>query len=397
MIRLRYESARSVPVVAHVTTTDISLALLLGPQLKAFLDAGFEVVGISSPGPFVQQIETLGVQHIPLTNATRALSLHSDVKALGELYRILRRIRPDIIHTHNPKPGIYGRVAGALAQVPLVVNTVHGLYATDDDRVARRAVVYTLERLAASFSDAELVQNPEDLERLRRLRIPAKRLHMLGNGIDLVRFSRGPHFAQWREEMRAQLGAGDNDVVVTAVGRLVWEKGYAELFEAAREVLGSHRDTIFVVGGPDEPSKSDAVDQASLSAARKCGIRFLGHVNDVERLYAGSDIYVLASHREGFPRSAMEAAAMGLPIVATNIRGCRQVVEDGVNGFLVPPKDSARLAAALARLIAQRELRYRMGQAGTAKALADFDQQRVIRTTLDVYAQLLASRGTRLG
>lgn len=394
MIRYRYRSNCSKPLLVHVTTTDISLALLLGPQLKAFADSGFDVVGISAPGPFVPQLLANGTRHIPLHHATRSLSLRSDLRAFSELLGILRTIRPDIVHLHNPKPGIYGRIAAAAAGVPAVVNTVHGIYATPEDSLRRRALVYSLERIAASCSDAELVQNPEDLTTLRRLRVPSARLHLLGNGVDLERFSLGPAATSWRAEMRAELGATPATVVVMSVGRLVWEKGYAELFEAARLVSRAREDAMFVVAGPTEPTKADGIGDSDIEAAKRSGIRFLGYRDDVERLYAASDLYVLASHREGFPRSAMEAAAMGLPVVATDIRGGRQVVEPEATGLLVPARDATRLAEAIAALVSQPETRRRMGQAAIGRAKAEFDQARVIRKTLDVYDSLLkASRG----
>ena len=381
--------ARSKPLLVHVTTTDISLSLLLGPQLRAFAEAGFDVVGISGPGPFVEEVQRLGVRHIPLRHATRSVSLRSDVLAFWELQAILRALRPDIVHTHNPKPGIYGRFAAALVRVPAVVNTVHGLYATDEDGVGRRTAVYTAERIAAAFSDAELVQNPEDLSKLRQLHVPPARLHLLGNGVDLARFSRGPQYTLWRSQLRAELGATTDTVIVTAVGRLVWEKGYAALFEAAREVLSLHDQAMFVIAGPLEPTKADGISKADLDAARRSGVHILGYTPDIERVYAASDIYVLASHREGFPRSAMEAAAMGLPIVATNIRGCRQVVEDGRTGYLVPPRDPVAMARAISELVSDANVRERMGESAVSKARKEFDQTAVIRRTLEIYRDLL--------
>lgn len=375
------------PLVAHITTTDISLALLLGPQLQAFTRAGFEVVGISAPGPFVEDLEAAGIRHVALRHATRSRNLSRDVLAAGELYRLIRAIRPDVVHTHNPKPGVYGRLAAKAARVPVIVNTVHGLYATPEDRALKRTAVYALERLAASVSDAELVQNPEDLDVLRRLRIPGERLHLLGNGVDLGRFHPGTERAlQAGARIRRDLGATDKTVLVLAVGRLVREKGYPELFEAAGRLAG---DVVVVVAGPTEPGKADGLQPAEIAAAERHGVKILGHRSDVEDLYAAADIYVLASHREGFPRSAMEAAAMGLPIVATDIRGCRQVVDDGVTGLLVPARDSSALAGAITRLAGAPELRRSMGQAGIEKAVKDFDQQKVIALTLEVYRSLL--------
>lgn len=384
-----------MPRLVHVTTTDISLALLLGPQLSAFADAGFEVFGVSAPGPFVAELEATGIRHIALRHSTRSVSPIGDIRAAGELFALLHRLRPDIVHTHNPKPGIYGRLGGKVARVPVVVNTVHGLYATAEDSRARRALVYGFERLAATCSDAELVQNEEDLATLMALHVPADRLHLLGNGIDLDRFAPGPRAEAARRRVRAELGVDDTTVVVGAVGRLVWEKGYGELFAAAQRLRERCPEVTVVVAGPSEPAKADGIVPAALAAAASSGVRFLGYRSDVEDLYATFDIYVLASYREGFPRSAMEAAAMGLPIVATDIRGNRQVVEDGITGLLVPPRDAKALTDAVARLSGDSSLRAKMGWAAVAKAKLEFDQRRVIAMTLAVYEELLHRKACR--
>jgi glycosyltransferase involved in cell wall biosynthesis len=381
---------RARPLVAHLTTTDISLALLLGPQLSAFAGAGFDVVGISAPGPFVARLEATGIRHIPLLNSTRSRSPARDAAAAAELFRLLRRLRPEILHTHNPKPGVYGRIAGRLAGVPAVVNTVHGLYATHDDPLQRRAAVYVAERIAAACSDAELVQNPEDLETLARLGVPHRRLRLLGNGVDLDRFH--PPSAEERRRAREAFGFAPGEVVVGAVGRLVWEKGYAELFAAAPTVAAESAAARFVVAGPADPGKPDALSDADIAAAERSGMRFLGHRDEIELLYAALDVYVLASHREGFPRSAMEAASAGLPIVATDIRGCRQVVDDGATGLLVPARDPPALARAIGRLCSDAALRAAMGRRAREKAVGEFDQQRVIDITLSVYRELLARK-----
>ena len=383
---------RSRPRVVHVTTTDVSLALLLGPQLRAFTDAGYEVIGASAPGPWVARLAADGIEHRALRHATRAMAPHRDAAALVELHRLFRELRPDIVHTHNPKPGFYGRLAARAARVPAIVNTVHGLYALPEDPLPKRAVVYGLERLAATCSHAELVQNPEDVEVLRRLRIPGRKIHLLGNGVDLGRFDPGRTDAARTAALHAEMGAAPGDVVCGLVGRLVWEKGYREVFEAARLVRARDPRVRFVVVGPSEPDKPDALGPSDVAAAEAAGVRFLGLRDDVEDLYAAMDLYVLASHREGFPRSAMEAAAMGLPVVATDIRGCRQVVDDGVTGRLFPARDATALAAAIDDLVRDAALRRDMGAAARRKALAEFDQQRQIDLTLSVYERLLTQR-----
>jgi glycosyltransferase involved in cell wall biosynthesis len=382
------------PLVLHLTTVDMSLAFLLLPQLVAFKEAGYRVVGVSAPGPYVATLEEHGIEHVPLPRSTRARDLRADLATALDFFRICRRLRPDIVHTHNPKPGVYGRIGARLAGVSHVVNTVHGLYAQPTDGWRRRAIVYTLERVAASFSDAELLQNPEDLPVLRRLRVPAHKLHLLGNGVDLTRFDPQEHTIS-RRELRRELGIDDETVVVGLVGRLVREKGYPEVFDAARRLRRSHPHVRFLVAGPHDPDKADAVSEGELHrAADEAGVVFLGMRDDVERLYAGMDLYLLASHREGFPRAAMEAAAMALPVIATDIRGCRQVVDHERTGLLVPVRDVGGIVAAVERLAEDAGLRAQYGAAAHEKALAEFDDQQQIARTLALYDRLLGRVGS---
>jgi glycosyltransferase involved in cell wall biosynthesis len=380
--------------LVHVTTADMSLALLLGPQLRAFSAAGMEVVGVSAPGPYVPQLEAWGIRHEPLKHATRSVAVDQDAMALAELWRLFRRLRPDIVHTHNPKPGVYGRLAARASGVPGVVNTVHGLYASPEDTWSRRAGVYALERAASSCSGAELVQNPEDIEVLARWGVPRHKLVLLGNGVDLQRFHPRTD-GECRRQARAALGIDADEVVVGTVGRLVWQKGFRELFDAAERLCASRPDVVFVVVGASDPEKADAISTDELASAGKRGrIVFTGGKDDVEDLYPGFDMFVLPSHREGFPRSAMEAAATGLPVIATDIRGCRQVVSHGQTGLLVPLRDSVRLAVAIEELASDRDLRHRMGSAGRRKAETEFDDRAVVAKTMAAYERVLAPATT---
>lgn len=382
--------------LVHVTTTDISLALLLGPQLRAFAAAGMEVVGVSAPGPWVAQLTADGIRHEPLLHATRAMALGQDALALGELVRLFGRLRPDIVHTHNPKPGLYGRMAARLSRVPVVVNTIHGLYATEDDTWPRRLAVYGVERFASMLSAADLVQNEEDIDVLRRLRVPSRKLVLLGNGIDLGRFGPPPDSAS-RDRARAELRAGPGKVVVGFVGRLVWQKGLRELFDAASMLRHRRAEVVIVIVGPRDEDKADGLGPGDVETARALGnVEFLGRRDDVQELYHGFDIFVLPSYREGFPRSAMEAAASGVPVIASDVRGCRQVVDDGVTGLLVPARDAPSLAAAIEELAGDEKRRRALGQAARHKAATEFDDQRVVQTTLAVYERLLRRRKDRI-
>jgi glycosyltransferase involved in cell wall biosynthesis len=378
--------AGAPPRLVHLTTTDMSLDWLLGPQLRAFAEAGYEVIGMSAPGPHVPNLESMGIRHVAVPAFTRSTNPLQDVKAFGQLLRLLRQVRPDILHTHNPKPGILGRVAGRLARVPRVVNTQHGMYAQPTDRWQRRWPVYAAERFAAAFSHAELVQNPEDVATLVKvLRVPAVRVHLLGNGIDLTRFDPAVVPAGARKRLRDQWGIATGELVCGVVGRLVREKGIVELLTAAAMLHAQGSPARLVIIGPADSDKADAIDEGLVHRAREQGVVFAGQRSDMPECYAAMDVFVTASWREGFPRAAMEAAAMGLPTVATDIRGNRQVIAHGESGVLVPVRDATALAAALNTMADDAALRTKMGGAARTRAGEHFDQATQVRITLAAY------------
>lgn len=379
---------RTRPRLVHLTTTDMSLDWLLGPQLQAFADAGYEVIGVSAPGDHVAELERSGIRHVAIDEFTRSSNPWQDLRAFVSLVRILRSLRPDVLHTHNPKPGVMGRIAGRLTRVPLIVNTQHGLYAQPDDRRVRRFGVYTAERIAAAFGHLELVQNEEDVDTLVNvLRIPRRKVRLLGNGIDLERFRPSDDNARAGARLRAEWGLDPDHIVCGLVGRLVTEKGLHEVREAAARLRGTPR-IRFVWVGPTDDSKADAIGGPDLAAAEQQGVMLVGQRNDMPACYCAFDLFVTASWREGFPRAVMEASAMGLAIVATDIRGNRQAVVDGVTGTLVPVRDPESLATAVDNLVEQADERRSRGAAARRLACAEFDQARVIRRTLAAYRGL---------
>jgi glycosyltransferase involved in cell wall biosynthesis len=286
-----------------------------------------------------------------------------------------------------------GRIAARLVRVPIVVNTTHGFYASPDDPWARRVSVLALERFAARFSDLELYQSEEDLEWARRSRVisPSRSL-LLGNGVNIREFDPSRVSAQERTAVRRELGIPDDAVLVGTVARLVLEKGYRELFAAAARIHASLPEVRFIAVGPQDPDKSDAIGRDELDRAAP-DVIFTGHRRDILPLLAAMDIFVLPSWREGVPRSAIEAAAMGKPLVLTNIRGCREVARHGIDGLLVPPRDSRRLARAIEQLIRDPELRKRMGAAARTRVEERFDERTVIDLIVAQYRSLLARHG----
>jgi glycosyltransferase involved in cell wall biosynthesis/ribosomal protein S18 acetylase RimI-like enzyme len=388
------EAVVSKPIrVAHVTTVDLTLRFLLLGQMQRLLAEGYEVVGISAPGPWTAELEALGIRHVPWPHATRSWDPRSDVRAFAELLGIFRRERFDLVHTHNPKPGIMGRIAARVTGVPCVVNTVHGLYATPEDPATKRRVVLALEALAARFSDLELYQSEEDLTWARRARVvPGLRSVLLGNGTDLSRFDPSSVSAERMVALRDELGIPRDAPVVGTVGRLVQEKGYREFFHAAARIRSTMPEARFVaIGGPD-PGKGDAISEKEVSEAGD-HVTFTGWRKDVRDLLAMMDVFVLPSWREGMPRSAIEAAAMGKPMVLTDIRGCREVVRDGLDGLLVPPRSRQLLTGAISRLLVDPELRHRLGQSARARARERFDEEKVVERVVARYRELLARKG----
>jgi len=366
--------------LAHLTTVDMSLALLLRTELEEDVAAGLEVFGISAPGPYVDQVESWGVTHVPLHALTRAWDVRSDAAAGRELLAALRELRLDILHTHNPKTGVLGRLLGRAAGVPVVVNTCHGLWLRPGDPLARRAFVLGAETIAGWASHAELYQNAADQQMLRRV-VPRRRSRVVGNGVDLARFTRDP---VGRDAVRAELGVAPDELLVGGVGRRVEEKGIREYAETARALAGKAR---FVWVGPDDEDKPDALRDA------EAGVEFVGARSDMPALYAAFDVFVLPSYREGFSRSAMEAAACGLPMVLSDIRGCREIGEDNRQVLLVPPGDAAALTEAVGRLLTDEELRARLAAAAQERARSDFDQRRIARVSLETYAAVARRRG----
>ena len=384
---------RSPLRVAHIAASDQTLSLLLLNQLQRLRDAGFDVSGISATGPHVADLARANIEffEIPMTRRFGPLA---DLRSLIALYLLLRRERFDIIHTHTPKGGLLGQYAALLARVPLRVHTIHGLYFPGFMRRDQRWLYVWLERITLAFSHYNFSQNPEDIpvaieERISR----PERLEQIGNGIAMARFDPARFSDAERRAIRAELGFTDDVLVVGMVGRLVAEKGYLEAFEAVKLVKARVPNARFVfVGGVED--KADAIKPEILHELGIADVaRFLGYRGDVERVYAAMDVFMLPSHREGFPRAVMEASAMGRPCIVTDVRGCRQTVDHEVTGLIVPPRDPARLADALERLLRSPADRARMGRAARDKAVREFDETRIIDTIIGAYRRLGRAMG----
>jgi glycosyltransferase involved in cell wall biosynthesis len=380
--------------VLHVATVDLSLRFLLLPQLLALKREGFEVWTASSPGAHVGEIARAGIRHVAVPMTRRLLSPMRDTRALLSLTKLLRRERFDIVHTHTPKAGLLGRLAARIAGVPLIVHTNHGFLFTTDSPPLRRCFFTTIERLGNRFSQLIFSVNKEDIDIAVKLGLcePGQMIHLGdgGIGVNIRIFDPRCFDEERRKQIRSELGLSHDTFVVGFVGRIVAEKGILELITAVAFLRQqSYRIDLLVVG-PIDTAKRDHVNVPQLGLRE--GVVFVGLRSDMPAMYAAMDVLVLPSHREGLPLVLVEAAAMGLPVVASDIRGCREVVRQGRTGILVPPRDTQALANAIKEMVvADEDTRSQYRMEARRAAENSFDEEAVFKRVADKYLELAAN------
>lgn len=380
--------------IAHIATVDMSLRYLLLNQLSSIQQDGYDVYGISSPGPDVPAIEASQIHYIPAP-MTRNVTPLADLISLWRLYRVMRRERFTIVHGHTPKAELLGQVAARLAGVPIVVDTFRGIYFRQDMRPFWRRLFILMARIAASRADVVFSQSRWAMEMAIREGIcPPGKIKYLGNGIDVQRFNRSQISQSHLNQLRVQLELTPNTPVVGFVGRLVREKGVLELLEAARIIQRQLPPVRFLFIGPLDQEKADAVQ---LEIVRQYDLEksciFTGLRHDLPELYALMNVFVLPTHRESFPRSPIEASAMGVPCILTDIPGCREVVEHDQNGLLVPVGDVPALAEAILKLLNDPFQARRLGERGERIARECFDERLIFDRIKAEYARLLRIKG----
>ncbi|CAB3626063.1 N, N'-diacetylbacillosaminyl-diphospho-undecaprenol alpha-1,3-N-acetylgalactosaminyltransferase [Achromobacter mucicolens] len=355
------------------------------PVALAAQKAGYDVHVATMDGPAVADIQALGMTHhaIPMTRSGKHPL--QELGTLLALVRLFRRLRPDVVHLVTIKPVLYGGIAARLARVPGMVAAISGLgfvFLSNSLKMRLvRAVVARLYRIALGHPNSRVIfQNANDRDLLKSLGAVREEQVVIirGAGVDLDAFRPTP-------EPPAP------PVVVTMVARLLRDKGVQEFVQAAR--LLRERGvpvTMQLVGGLDAGNPASAT-QADVDAWQQDGcVQALGERSDVAALYAAAHIAVLPSYREGLPKSLIEAAACGRAVVTTDVPGCRDAIEPNVTGLLVPVRDAAALADAIARLAKDAALRQAMGAAGRALAEREFDINQVARIHVALYDALSA-------
>ncbi|MDA0702481.1 MAG: glycosyltransferase family 4 protein [Proteobacteria bacterium] len=368
--------------ICQLCAVDFTMRHFLPPLMEGMRAAGHEVVGLCSDGPLLGPVREAGFR-IETVEIARSYNLRRHIGTYRKLVALFRREAFDIVHVHTPVAALIGRLAAARAGVPCIVYTAHGFYFHDHMPGAKRLAHIALEWLGGRFTHVLFTQAREDAETARRLRLTRARvIEAIGNGVDPARFAPPADPAGHRARIRAALGTPEDTVVIAVVGRLVAEKGYPELFEA----MAGLNAELWVIGERLASDHASTIDESLARIERDPAlaqrIRLLGYRGDVADLLQAADIFTLPSHREGMPRSIIEAMVCGLPVVATDIRGSREEVVPDETGALVPVQDAPALAEALSRLIRDPALRAAQGAAGRSRALAEFDEARVVARQL---------------
>lgn len=350
---------------------------------RAARQAGHEVILVGPPDEYGQRLIQMGFCWVPLALRRRGLNPLVESATLLRCVRLYRRLKPDLVHHFTVKPVVYGTHAARLAGIRRVVNSVAGLGHAFLQRGMRgqvlRALAAVLYRSALRHEFTRTVfENPTDLLEFVRLGLvpQPQAIVVPGSGLDLDRY-------------RPVEEPGGTPVVLLA-SRMLWEKGIADFVQAARGLKEKGVVARFLLAGNPDCGNPSSIPEAQLRRWAEEGVvEWLGQQEEMPELYAGSNIVVLPSLREGLPRTLVEAAASARAIVATDVPGCRDVVRHGVNGLLVPPRNPDALAEAIHCLLADADLRRSMGMKGREFVEQELADGPVNSAILRLYEDLL--------
>jgi glycosyltransferase involved in cell wall biosynthesis len=334
-------------------------------------------------GAAAEQIKDLGLNYHQIHLSRSGTNPFSELKSLISIYRLFNRLRPDLVHLVTIKPVLYGGVIARLIKIPCVVAAISGLgsvfIATTKPRKLLRYLVLKIYRVSLGHKNIKVIfQNPDDRNILVSASIiPEEETAMIrGSGVDLSLY---PVNAE-----------PEGIPIVVMAARLLKEKGVLIFVEAVRIVISKGIDARFLLVGAPDPGNPSSVTEAEVEAWVDSGvIEALGFRQDIPRIFSGANIVVLPSFREGLPKVLIEAAACARPVITTDSPGCRDAIEAGVTGLLVPPQDPQALAEALEQLISDPSLRIKMGHAGRKLAEREFRIESVIASHLSIYQALL--------
>ena len=351
----------------------------------ALKETGYEVLLTSPPGPYVKRLQALGLEWLPAPMDRSSLNPSRELRLLAWLIRLVKREDVLLVHGFTIKCAVYGSLAARLAGNRPRISAVAGLgyVFTSASLKAQllKLVVRGVMRMALAGRRSRLIlQNSDDVAMFREARL-VRRDHVRripGSGVDTDRF------------LPADTMPASYCFRIVLPARLLWDKGIGELVEAARLLRQRNAAVSVLFAGEPDSGNPATVSVEQLRVWQDTGlIDWLGKVNDMPALFQSVNAVVLPSYREGIPKSLIEAAACALPLITTDVPGCREVVTHDVDGLLVPPRDAVALSKAIERLAGNPALCRRLGQAARRKALAEFDERIVIEQTMAVYRELI--------
>lgn len=359
--------------------------------IRALLADGHTVLLAAPSDEHVPALQALGARFINLPMSTHGINPVSDMALLWRFVLELRHERPDVLMVYTAKPNIYGSLAARAFGIP-VVNNIAGLGSVFIKGGWLALVLTTLYRFALSRSKRVFFQNPDDYRQFfdTGLVRPAQCAVLPGSGVDLQRFQPAPLPSLQISEERVGQIANDRHFVFLLVARLLRDKGVQEFAEAARLLKPKYPCVEFILLGFKDAQNPNAVSEEQLASWQEKGwVTYWGSSNDVRGPISMADCVVLPSYREGTPRSLLEAAAMGRPLVATDVPGCREVVQNGVNGLLCRSRDAQDLADQMQAILQMvPEKLAQMGQASRRLVEERFDEKLVIDAYLNVIDEI---------
>lgn len=379
-------AAGSPPKLIYLVTEDWYFRSHRMPMARAARDAGFEVVVATRVNTAAdrQAIEAEGFRVVALDWTRGSRNPVRELMEMAAIAKLYRHEKPDIVHHVAMKPVLEGGIAAWIADVPAIVNALTGLGAVFIGsgltvRLLRPAIRVIL-RVALDHPRSRLVmQNPDDLDLMLRkgLVSPDRCVLIPGSGVDIARFAPSPE--------------PPGPATAAIVARMLWDKGVGELVEAARILKQRGVPMRIRLAGPRDDHNPAAIPLATLEGwVREGVVEWPGEVKDIAALWRDTAIAVLPSYREGLPKSLLEAAASGRPMIATDVPGCREVVRHGETGLLVPPRDPVALADALATLAGDAGLRQRYGAAARSLAQQRFSDTAIAAAMVDLYRDQMA-------
>ena len=348
------------------------------------IQEGFEVILITKNTGLQERIEKKGLLFYDIDFTRSGLNIVKEFVTCFKLTRLLQKIRPDIIHNVTLKPIIYGSIAASFLKTTKIVNAFSGLgysFINDNARFSRYVIGKVMKFIFKNKTMSYIFQNKDDYDELKSLDIFNKhsRIYFIkGSGVDLSRFNKTlfPPF---------------DKIIILFVARLLWDKGVKELYDSTQRLKEKYSNKIeFIIAGKlDNENRSGVPQEFIENWCEYPFVQWVGHTDKIEDLFSKSHIVVLPSYREGIPRSLIEACASGRAIITTNAIGCKDCVDQGVNGLLVPVGNSEELEKAIITLYNNHELIRKMGNAGRKKAILEFDLNSVINQHFDIYHNLL--------